>query len=126
MNRRRKWKPRPNEIKVPSRSKLQILNVVQLLHNGFNLEKPICLETLLNLLANEEILEYEVVEDELLGHNYAVTNRDYITIKQSVFDPRKSYLPKKKHVLWINSRHFGLARSPKVAPSLACSRYSLA
>ncbi len=81
-----RWKPKPNDIRVKPKSKVAIHKLATLVRNCFCCTIPINIEQLLNQLAEQGLLEYEVLSDNQLQGSYAVTNGHFISFSTSTIE----------------------------------------
>ena len=81
----RKWEPKSHDMKVKPLSKEKIWRLAKKTRSDLGVNVPIDLEKLLNDLAEEEILDYEIVPDSEMPDCYGVTIGKFITFRESVF-----------------------------------------
>ena len=82
----RKWKPKPNDIRVRPESKKNLHHLAKLARSCIPESTSINVEKLLNEFSSQDILEYEVLDDDELYGNYAITNGSLISFSSSVME----------------------------------------
>lgn len=80
-----KWKPKPHDMKVKPLTKEKIHRLAKKTRSDLGVNIPINLEKLLVDLAEEEILDYEVVPDADMQDCYGFTSGNFIVFRESVF-----------------------------------------
>lgn len=85
-SRTRKWEPRPDEIKVRPVTLAYLHKVAAACRVGIGARAPIDIERVLNLLEEENLLTYEVLDDSELTNAYGLTQGRHIRLRESVLE----------------------------------------